>query len=96
MTFLSTLGAIAGMGAGILSHLVLAVFILAGSANSSPSQAQRLRVQLVLLAVMALAGVIAGFIAMAYEKPWYACSIGGCMVLVAMAIFTFTLLTSQA
>ena len=60
MTLLSTLSAIAGMGAGILSHLLLAVLLLAGSANSSPAQAQRIRNQLVLLATSAGIGVIGG------------------------------------
>lgn len=96
MTLLSTLSAIAGMGAGILSHLLLAVLLLAGSANSSPAQAQRIRNQLVLLATSAGIGVIGGFIAMAHEMPWHACGIGGCMVVVATIMFSIILWVTQS
>ena len=40
--------------------------------------------------------VAGAFIAMAYEKPWYACSIGGCMVLVVAAMFSVILWATQA
>lgn len=96
MTLLSTLSAIAGMGAGILSHLLLAVLLLAGSANSSPALAQRLRTQLMVLAVSAGIGVTGAFIAMAHEKPWLACGIGGCMVIVVAIMFGIILWMTQA
>ncbi|MCX5691120.1 MAG: hypothetical protein NTV94_15265 [Planctomycetota bacterium] len=96
MTFLSTLSAIAGMGAGILSHLLLAVLLIAGSANSSPAQAQRIRFQLVFLASSAAIGVIGGFIAMAHEMPWHACAVGGCVVVVVAGMFSVILWVTQA
>jgi predicted neutral ceramidase superfamily lipid hydrolase len=73
--------------AGSFLSLMMLVLLMAGGANSTPSQISQIKAWLIAVSLVALGCLVASVWTMVVKRPWIAAGIGGFPILLVIVSF---------